>query len=269
MGERNQMVDKPTRLQWARALEYDSAAEFARALDVPEVTYRAHEAGSRNFGERSARRYAAHLGVSWVWLYTGEGQPGLEDPPLPPGHFGETGDAEFVPAAPVPPGRGAETPSGRDPIADPQRPTPVRRDIAPARMPRDVEVLGTAVGGGDREFAFNGEVIDRVRRPPGVAAASGIFAVYVAGDSMAPRFDPGDLVYVNPHLPARPGTDVIVELHGADEVPGACYVKRYVRRAGGLVVLAQFNPPRDDIEIPEDRVKKIYRILTTAELLGI
>ena len=102
-----------------------------------------------------------------------------------------------------------------------------------------------------------------------MTAASGIFAVYITGDSMAPRFDPGDLVFVNPHLPARPGSDVVVELHGADEAPGACYVKRYVRRSGGLVVLAQFNPARDDIEIPEDRVKQIYRILTPAELLGI
>ncbi len=259
------MVDKPARLRWARSLEYDSAAEFARVLEIPEVTYRAHESGTRNFGEAAARRYAAHLGVSWVWLLTGEGQPGLADPRLRPGHFGEVPGGELEQTA-AGAGGGAAAEGG---IADPQRATPVGQAITSRAMPRDVEVHGTAVGGDGGEFAFNGEVIDRVRRPPGVAAASGIFAVYVSGDSMAPRYDPGDLVYVNPHLPARAGTDVIVELHGADGEPGPCFVKRLLRRAGGQVVLAQFNPPRDDIQIAETRIKQVYRILTTAELLGI
>ncbi len=245
-------------------MEYDSAAEFARILEVPEVTYRAHESGTRNFGEKAARRYAGHLGVSWVWLLTGEGQPGLSDPRLPPGHFGEAeaGGFEAMPATMAVGGAEAD-------IAGPQRPASVAERISPRAMPRDVEVHGTAVGGDDGEFAFNGEVIDRVRRPPGVAAASGIFAVYVAGDSMTPRYDPGDLLYVNPHLPVRPGADVIVELHGRNGDPGACFVKRFLRRARGRVLLAQFNPRRDDIKIAEDRIKRIYRVLSTAELLGI
>ena len=39
-------------------------------------------------------------------------------------------------------------------------------------MPVDVPVFGTAVGGSEGDFSFNGQVVDYVRRPPGVMAIS-------------------------------------------------------------------------------------------------
>lgn len=140
---------------------------------------------------------------------------------------------------------------------------------AAANLMRDVEVRGVAVGGNESCFEFNGEVVDRVRRPPGIAGASNVFAIYVVGQSMSPRFEEGELVFVHPGRPATSGCDVIVELHGYDGDPGQCYIKRLVKRTPTRTVLQQFNPARDDIAFDNDNIRAMYRILTASELLGV
>ena len=139
----------------------------------------------------------------------------------------------------------------------------------PANQPADVEVWGVAAGGDSGDFAFNGTVIDYVRRPPGLSDARTVFAIYVVGDSMAPRYEHGDLIFVHKGRPARLGDDVVVELLGEADAPGACYVKRLLRRSASKISLRQFNPPRDDLEFKTAEVKQIYRVLSTAELLGV
>ena len=61
-------------------------------------------------------------------------------------------------------------------------------------MPVDVPVFGTAVGGEQGDFSFNGEVTDYVRRPQGVAPMRSLYALWVTGDSMAPWNCSGDLI---------------------------------------------------------------------------
>ena len=95
-----------------------------------------------------------------------------------------------------------------------------------------------------------------------------VFAIYVSGDSMEPRYRHGDLLYAHKGRPPRPGDDVIVELNGADGMPGECYVKRLVKSGPRLLVLRQFNPPRDDLEFPAARVRRVYRVLTINEMMG-
>jgi phage repressor protein C with HTH and peptisase S24 domain len=133
-----------------------------------------------------------------------------------------------------------------------------------------VEVLGITVGGTNGWFEFNGEVIDRVALPPGVSNADLIFGLYVEGDSMSPRFENGDLVYVHKKRKAVNGNDVIVELHSkAEGENGHCFIKRLVRRTPNFVVVMEFYPDRKEIEFAENEVKAIYRILTPSELMGI
>ena len=136
-------------------------------------------------------------------------------------------------------------------------------------LPRDVPVFGVAIGGAEGDFNFNGTVVDYVRRPPSLMKIKNAFGVYVSGDSMSPKFEHGDLVFVHPGRPPQPGNDVIVELYGEHGAPGPCYIKRLVRRSPDRIILAQFNPPRDDIAVDTDRIKAVYRILTTAEMLGV
>lgn len=52
---------------------FPSAAGFAKHVDVPEVTYRSHENGTRGLSIQAARRYAPALRTSWQWLMFGDG----------------------------------------------------------------------------------------------------------------------------------------------------------------------------------------------------
>lgn len=138
-----------------------------------------------------------------------------------------------------------------------------------ATMPKDIQVLGTAAGSLlSGAFQIEG-VIDYVRRPPALAGARDIYALYIEGSSMEPRYFPGDLVYVNPHKPPRIGDVVIVqEINGGPHTITASIGLLY-KRVSGSVVLAKYNPPDSQITIRQDRIKAIHRVLTTNELFGV
>jgi phage repressor protein C with HTH and peptisase S24 domain len=227
----------PERLRSAREAAGLSQSALARAIGVKPQSIQALESGK-------ARRTTHLLAIARIlrvdpsWLESGNGA--LSRP---------AGDA-----AP-----------GREVAED-------RVELPPVgELPRDVPVYGVAAGGKGSwaDFHFNGELIDHVRRPWGLQHAANVFAVHVIGSSMAPRYEEGDLVFVHPGRPVRIGDDVIVELHGPEGQTGDCLIKRLVRRSPSRLILAQFNPPRDDIEIAMEQVKHIYRILRTAELLGV
>jgi phage repressor protein C with HTH and peptisase S24 domain len=140
----------------------------------------------------------------------------------------------------------------------------------PASMAKDIKVLGTAECGPNGTFELNtGDVIDFVRRPPGLIGNRTVFAIYANGDSMEPMFWPGDLVYVDPKRPPMPGRAVVVEMHPPHEQehPRAL-LKILVRRNGDSVELRQLNPDKPTT-VPNSKIKGIYRVLTLAELMGI
>ena len=252
------------RLKWARrATAFRSAAECARAIGIPEPTYRAHESNGRKLSEPAARTYGKLLNVRWAWLLTGEGEPTLLtgfseiDAPQQEAHaqmLAQSPETYFA----------EQDSAGRD--------VPAGSGIVGiAMLPKDVRVLGTAIGGNAGDFTLNGETIDYVRRPPSVGDPDLVFAIYLIGESMYPRYEDGDLVYVHTKIPPAIGRDVLVELHGSEKTsePGPALVKRLVRRTTRKFILQQFNPPRSDIEIDVTQVKHIYRILSSAELLAV
>ncbi len=140
-----------------------------------------------------------------------------------------------------------------------------------SEFPRDIPVYGTAVGGSKGDFLLNGQAVDYVRRPPGLAGARGVFALFVQGSSMSPRYNEGDLVYVHPGRPTPAHSYVIVELKPLEsddgEAPPA-YLKMLIKRTATKLILAQHNPSLDDIEIPLDEVGHVYHVMELAELLG-
>jgi phage repressor protein C with HTH and peptisase S24 domain len=140
----------------------------------------------------------------------------------------------------------------------------------PPINPRSVvEVLGVTRGGDNGWFELNGQVIDRVPLPPGISSANLIFALYVSGDSMWPRYEDGDLVYVHRDRPAVNGVDVVVELHPVnDGEAGQSLIKRLVKRTATQLVLRQHNPAKD-IKIALPTVARVFRILTSSELMGV
>lgn len=64
---------------------FKTAAEFAKAIGVSEVTYRAQERGSRGLTSEFAKLYSEHLSVSLDWLISGnpEGAPEFDQSDRP------------------------------------------------------------------------------------------------------------------------------------------------------------------------------------------
>jgi hypothetical protein len=68
----------------------------------------------------------------------------------------------------------------------------------------------SASRGGDQEMFFEDGAIDYTPRPADLEGVRAAYAIYMVGDSMEPRYEPGWLLHVNPFKPATRGRDVVV-----------------------------------------------------------
>jgi phage repressor protein C with HTH and peptisase S24 domain/lambda repressor-like predicted transcriptional regulator len=148
------------------------------------------------------------------------------------------------------------------------RTIPLYGSSSPALAGPDlVPVKGTGAGGSDGENEWNGETVDNVARPQSLIGVPNAYAVYVYGDSMAPRYRHGELVFMHPGRPPGKGCYVLVQLGDRNEPPGAttrALIKEYVRQTASKLFLAQLNPPRT-IEIDMALVRGIHRIVASGE----
>jgi phage repressor protein C with HTH and peptisase S24 domain len=149
--------------------------------------------------------------------------------------------------------------NSRDPELE-DRPTARLR--GPAEFaPRQIPVYGQAVGGAMGEYIFNGEAVDWKPCPPSLASVSNAYAVFVDGESMVPRYDPRDTVWVHPSRPAKPGEDVIVQIRAKNEGdPPHGFIKKFDGWAGNKLRLSQFNPPKA-ITFDRDEVVSVHPVV--------
>lgn len=106
-----------------------------------------------------------------------------------------------------------------------------------------------------------------IARPPALRGQRDLYAIYFHGDSMAPRFEPGEIGIVDPARPPAPGDYVVVQLtNGSSEDVVSVLVKRLVRQTARELLLEQFNPPIT-FAVPRVKVKRLHRILRETDLL--
>lgn len=129
---------------------------------------------------------------------------------------------------------------------------------------------GTAMGAGEADIDEDvelvelhlGEVIEYLTRPLSLARDPGAYALTIIGDSMVPRFRPGERVAVAPREPTAIGDDVIVQLRGRDgddDRIKMVLVKELVRRTAGHVELRQYNPDKV-FRIEARRVAAMHKV---------
>lgn len=273
------------RLQKARiAAGYSSKSAAARRLNVTESAYRAHENGQNEFGVEAAISYAKAYNVSPAWLLLGgehNRRPTDQiDIDVDRVDLNEAQSADS-PITNINPGNATSHESGANEEAwqIPPKNAP-GRDVRPAplpafnpqSLPQNVPVMGVAEGaleGG--AFQWTSDVIDYVRRPPALANAKNLYALYVVGESMAPQFSPGDLIFVNPNRPAGNGDAVVVQMSEPEDqdvkIEGMIAV--LIGPDKGAVRFLKHNPHGTEIEISRSKIRAIHRVLSNNELYGL
>lgn len=93
---------------------------------------------------------------------------------------------------------------------------------------------------------------ETVARHPAQGRGADAFAVRVWGESMAPRYEPGEIAYCVRGQHPRRGQDVIIELKSGD-----AYLKTYEGQRDGVVRLKQLNPPPGEGEHAAVALKEI------------
>lgn len=203
------MAEKHERLRLARErAKFKYASDAAEALGIKPSTYRAHENGQNDFTLEEAQVYGKKFNADPIWLM---GRDDLLEPVL-------ISEIE-VPNATI-----------------------SSKVIGRGKM---IKVFGRAVGGVDGEFEMNGSVLYEVMAPPVLSDISGAYAVQVSGESMSPRYEDGEVCFVDPHRRVKRGDYVIAQVKLEEHGPLLAYVKRFVRHNAEELVLDQFNPPKE------------------------
>ncbi|WP_279100846.1 XRE family transcriptional regulator [Bartonella apis] len=112
-------------------------------------------------------------------------------------------------------------------------------------MPQDVPVVGTAACNTDNGlFKLDSSIIDYVHRPPALLMTKDIYALYVEGDTMEPRFKAGDLVFVHPNKPVRIGDSVVVQIAKTIDEPIKAMIAVLAKRTSHEVFLQKYIPDK-------------------------
>lgn len=161
-----------------------------------------------------------------------------------------------------------------DKAPEDERASEVRLAIdAPDRLtnlPKDVPVLGTVAGSelGSGAFQLTSDVVDYVRRPFGLIGAKDVYALYVEGVSMLPKFEPGELVFVHPHRKARTGDYVVIQEPDSNRGEPRGFIKKLVAVTGTQIKTEQFNPPAKIDFLIRPGVTW-HKVMTASELYGL
>lgn len=123
-----------------------------------------------------------------------------------------------------------------------------------------IPVYGQVVGGVWGEFELNGNVLYEVMSPPGLSKAKGAYAVRIAGDSMSPRYEDGEVAYVDPTARVRKGDYVVAEIVREEHGPRLAFVKRFVSHNSKELVLEQLNPA-ETLRFPHETVRTVHYIV--------
>lgn len=134
---------------------------------------------------------------------------------------------------------------------------------APGAPLMDVPVYATAPTSLWGVMSLRLSPIDRVERRTGISGAPGVFAIYMQDDCMAPRYRKGEIVYIHPDRPARPGGYALVTL--AD---GHVMVRLLVAADPDSVTVEQHTPHAIDVLRLAD-IASMAHALTPNELAGV
>jgi transcriptional regulator with XRE-family HTH domain len=133
--------------------------------------------------------------------------------------------------------------------------------------PSDIPVYGVERIGLDGAFLVTSQVVERIKRLPGVAKLADCYAINIVSDKMAPWAREGDIIYVAPSRPPAVGSMVVVNATDPQSGENLTLVKEYLGRSGTGFKLRQYNPDKTFV-VDASRIQSMHRVLTLRELIG-
>lgn len=122
-----------------------------------------------------------------------------------------------------------------------------------------IPVRSAARGGDEQEMFLEDGPVDYVPRPHVLDNVKGAYALYMLGDSMSPKYEPGYTLYVNPFKPPRAGRGVVIFKKN-----NAVLVKLFKSITRTEIVLEQLNP-RAELRIDRAEVDHVHLIVHVDE----
>ncbi|MCZ4340600.1 hypothetical protein O4H52_03205 [Sphingomonadaceae bacterium G21617-S1] len=203
-------------------------------------------------GPDGIRLIADHFGVSVEWLRYGEGAaPAVTATPGPP-HKEAYPDFQ----------RHYERPQDEPPTV------PVWGSGLGASVEVDADGVLLSV---ESLLIFPNEAVDQLRRPFRLIGRPGIYAFYFEGESMEPKYSPGEPAFVDGNKPPVVMDYVLVQLRmqeGDDETIHTVLAKRLIKRTAAYVELEQFNPPMR-FKVPRERIARMHKILQPNDIYAV
>jgi phage repressor protein C with HTH and peptisase S24 domain len=158
---------------------------------------------------------------------------------------------------------------GTGPLPDP-RPEEMfkplrRRGRKPKPANDNLPLFGLAAGSAMGEHRMSNDPIDEVPCPEGLRDVVGAYALLTRGESMVPRYFPGDRLYINPNQRVRAGDHVIIQTRLHDSSGTETWVKRFDGEDENEVRVSQYNPSAQ-MAFKKKYVMHVHRVLPINEL---
>jgi len=128
-----------------------------------------------------------------------------------------------------------------------------------------IPIYGQAVAGINGEFAFDGKKLFEVPCPPQLLNVKNAYGVEVAGDTMSPRYEDGEIVYIDTLRRIKKGDYVVAKImmRKEDSFP-TVFIKRFTRHNEKELVLTQLNPAKE-LVFPHQHVVSVHYIALAGE----
>lgn len=209
-----------SRIRYAREQKGLTQLDIARFFDIQRVSVTQWESDTTKPALSRIQQLAELLGTTSAWLLEGKGEP-------PAARQGSGAQKHFS-------GRSVPTPSARA-HAIPAAPLVGERNLP----------VYVAARGGDGHIIVNFEAIDHVKRPADLENVRDAYAILIAGDSMVPAYEPGDMALVHPHLTPAREKDFIFYHVPPNGGEAEAIVKRLVALNDREWTLRQYNPAQE------------------------
>ncbi|MBI0002114.1 helix-turn-helix transcriptional regulator [Bartonella sp. W8122] len=130
---------------------------------------------------------------------------------------------------------------------------------------KTIPVYGQAVAGINGEVAFDGKKLFEVPCPPQLLNLDNAYGVEVAGDTMSPRYEDGEIVYIDTLRRIKKGDYVVAQImmREEDSFP-TVFIKRFIRHNEKELVLTQLNPAKE-LVFPHQHVLSVHYIALAGE----